>query len=76
MYTTAKVPPIRSLPEAMREIREKDPHTSITLRALRTWVADGTLPSIKIGVKTLIDMNVLLDFLSMMEYNHSDDIRT
>lgn len=70
------MPRMRSLPEAMREIKMQDPQTSITLRALRSWSADGTLPTIRVGVKRLIDMDKLLDFLSIKGYNQSDDIRT
>lgn len=57
-------PRMRTLPEAFRELKEKDPHTCYTLRALRTSVNNGELKCVKVGSKTLIDLDNLYEMLS------------
>ena len=57
-------PRMRTLPEAFRELKEQDPNTCYTLRALRSAVNSGALPFVKVGNKTLIDLDNLYKMLS------------
>lgn len=54
---------IRTIPTAVKEIRESDPNTSITEYFVRQLVIDGVIPSVKAGTKYLIDLDVLQDYL-------------
>lgn len=55
---------IRTLPQAIEEIKKNDPNTALTYNALRTWVNRGILPAVKAGHTYLIDLDVLEAFLS------------
>ena len=55
---------IRTLPKAVEECKEKDPHTCVTLNALRQWVRQGLIPSTRAGKNFLVDMDKLEVFLS------------
>lgn len=55
---------IRTLPKAVEECKAKDPHTCVTLNALRQWVRQGLVPSTKAGKNFLVDMDKLEAFLS------------
>lgn len=50
---------MRGIEEGFREIQEKDPHTALTKTALRRLVTTGQIPSVKIGTKYLIDLDVV-----------------
>lgn len=50
---------LRTIEEAARTIREKDPGTALTRTALRRWVISGELPSTKAGRKYLVDLDTL-----------------
>lgn len=51
------LPRIRTLPQAVKEIQAADPHSCITLNALRQWVKSGEVPSRKAGKNFLVDMD-------------------
>lgn len=55
---------IRTLPQAVKEMREADPGTCITLNALRCWVKSGAIPSTKAGKNFLVDMDALTLFIA------------
>lgn len=55
---------VRTISEAILELRAADPGTKITQTAIRRLVKNGDIPSVKIGAKYLINMEVLEDFLS------------
>ena len=59
------VPIMRTLPEAFAELKKADPNTSYTLRALRSAVKKGEIPSIKVGNKNLINLHNLYKSLNM-----------
>lgn len=59
------VPRMRTLPEAVAEIKKIDADTAITLTALRRMVKQGIVPSFSVGSKRLVCLDLLLD---MMEY--------
>lgn len=55
---------IRTLPQAVKEMREADPGTCVTLNALRCWVKSGAIPSTKAGKNFLVDMDELGLFIT------------
>ena len=61
----SKTPPrIRTLPKAYEEIKSLDSNTSFTMAALRNMCRNGEVPTFKIGNKTLLNLDMLLDTLS------------
>jgi len=54
---------MRTIREAFNEIISDDPNTALTPFALRTLVKKGTIPSVKIGVRYLLAMEALYEFL-------------
>lgn len=64
-----KTPRMRTLPKAYAEIKQIDPDTAITMRALRRMVKNGEIPTVNINSKKLINLDLLFDKLSC--YNDS-----
>ena len=61
----SKNPPrIRTLPKAFEEIKKLDSNTSFTMAALRNMCRNGEVPTFRIGNKTLINFDLLLDTLA------------
>ena len=59
-----KNPRMRTIPKAFEEIKQVDPDTDLTLRALRRMVSNGEIPVVRISNKVLINLDLLLDKLS------------
>ena len=57
-------PRIRTIPKAFEEIKKLDSNTSFTMAALRNMCQSGEIPTFKIGNKTLLNFDMLLDTLS------------
>ena len=57
-------PRLRTLPQAIAEIKSIDPETALTLRALRRMVDTGEIPTVSIASKKLINMDLLFAHLS------------
>ena len=55
---------MRTINEAAAWLREIDPETAFTPTALRRLVISGTLPSVRIGSKYLINLDTLEAFLA------------
>ena len=55
---------IRTIEQAYAEIKEKDPYTALSKYKFRSMVESGEIPSMKSGVKTLVDMDTLEKHLS------------
>ena len=55
---------MRTLPETAAYLKKQDPQTAVTLTALRRMVKNGELPSVTVGVKRLINIDVLISHLS------------
>lgn len=55
---------VRSIQEAYQMLKADDPESRITTSMLRRWVADGTIPCIRVGRKILLNYDVLLAYLS------------
>ena len=54
---------MRTIDAAAAYIAEGDAHTCLTKTALRRLCASGTLPTVRIGTKYLIDLDTLEAFL-------------
>lgn len=55
---------IRTMNEAIQEIKEADPRTCLTKSALRRLILTGKIPHTRIGRKILINMDVLERYLN------------
>lgn len=67
-----KIPRMRTLPEAVREIKRVDPDSALTLTALRRMVRVGQIPCVNIASKKLICLDALYELLGM--YTNSNVI--
>lgn len=54
---------MRTIDAAAAEIRAADPHTALTKTALRRLVVSGALPSVRVGTKYLLDLEILDNYL-------------
>lgn len=59
----SNVPRMRTLPEAVREIKNSDKNTALTVTALRRMVDRGEIPYIQVASKRLICLDTLLEIL-------------
>lgn len=59
-----RLPQMRTIPKAYEEIKKLDPDTCFTLRALRKLVSSGQIPTVKIQNKVLINLDLLIEWLS------------
>ena len=59
-----KLPRMRTLPNAYKEIKKIDPDTDFSMRALRKMVNNGEIPTVKIDNKILVNLDLLIEKLS------------
>ena len=59
------LPRMRTIKEAIKEIKLEDPHSCMTEHALRRFILDGTIPSVRAGGKYLINIDKLNEYLSV-----------
>lgn len=57
------MPRMRTIEQAAAELKSADPRTAFTKTALRQLIITGTLPSVRIGNKYLVCMEVLESYL-------------
>ena len=55
---------VRSIPETYQMLKADDPDSRVTVSMLRRWVADGTIPCIRVGRKILLNYDTVLSYLS------------
>ena len=55
---------MRTIPQVYKVIREDDPDSSISIRALRKFIADGNVPTVKIGGRVYVNLDLLLSKIS------------
>lgn len=58
---------MKTIPQAVKEIRESDPSCYIGETSLRRWVKEGKVKHVKTGATTLVNMESLEEFLSGRE---------
>ena len=58
---------LRSIKKAHDMIKEKDTDTAITLHTIRVWCKEGTVKCLNAGTKILVDMDSLLNHISMKD---------
>lgn len=64
------LPRMRTISEAIAELRRDDPQTAITPHFLRQAIATGQLPSVRAGRKILVNLDSLSSFLSQPTPEH------
>lgn len=57
------VPKMRGLKEAVEELHQQDGGSALSLYALRSLVASGEVPCVRIGRRVLVNMEVLYAYL-------------
>ena len=56
---------LRSIRKAFEIIKEQDKETSITMHTIRIWCKEGKVKCLNTGTKILVDMESLLNYISM-----------
>ena len=56
-------PRMRTAEGALAIIKESDPDTAVTLRYIRRLIATGTVASLPVGRKKLVNVDALIAFL-------------
>ena len=56
---------LRSIKKAFEIIKEQDSETSITVHTIRIWCNEGKVKCLNAGTKILVDMDSLLDYISL-----------
>lgn len=69
-----ELPKMRTAPEAIAMLKELDPETAFTLRALRRMMKNGEIPVVNIESQRLIDFNVLLEYLHRGTQSKADEV--
>lgn len=62
-------PKMRTVKQAMEELKRLDPCTAMTERALRRMIAENDIPFVAIGRKKLLNFDLLLAKLAGNTYN-------
>ena len=57
------LPKMRTPQNAIAELKKTDPDTEFTVRALRSLIHSGDIPSVRVGTKFLVNMETLYDYL-------------
>lgn len=55
---------MRTITEAIQEVKKADPQTAFTQTALRRMIKTGELPSFRAGSKYLVNLDILFDYLN------------
>ena len=58
---------LRSIKKAYESIKAQDNETSITIHTIRVWCKEGKVKCLNAGTKILVDMDSLLDYISMKD---------
>lgn len=63
------IPRMRTVSKAVSELKKLDPDTDFTERALRRMIAKKEIPTVLIGNKNLINLDLLIAKLACIDYN-------
>lgn len=58
---------LRSIKKAYDMVRQDDPETAITVHTIRMWCKEGKVKCLSAGNKVLVDMQSLMDYISIKE---------
>lgn len=58
------IPRMRTIQELVKEIKQLDNDTQITVSAIRRLVRENKIKSVRIGNKTLINLDYCIDYLN------------
>lgn len=61
------LPRMRTIPKAYAEIKALDSGTSFSMRALRRMVKSGEMPTVTVGNKQLINLDLLIQKISCFD---------
>ena len=67
----ATPPRMRTKDKAIAQIKADDPDTSFTRAALDRLVREGKLPAVRIGNKSLINYDLLLEVMTQGAYDET-----
>ena len=56
---------LRSIRKAFDVMKQQDNETSVTVHAIRIWCKEGKVKCLNVGTKQLVDLDSLLDYISM-----------
>lgn len=70
-----ELPPMRTIKQAIAEIKQADPNTPMSEWALRKLVVDGIIPSVKAGTKYLINMKILEEYMYKGTYSVKEETK-
>ena len=63
IHTSGTLPRMRGIKQAIAELKQTDPGTALTEKALRRLVLTKAIPSVRVGTKYLINLDTLYDYL-------------
>lgn len=72
--TYPKIPRMRTVPEAMKQIREEDPNTCVTLASIQDAIRKGRLTVVEAGNKKLINYDYLIKLLSSRQQAEGEPV--
>ena len=61
---TTRIPIVLTIKDAVKRIKEECPGTAISEHYIRQLIRDGVLPNLKAGNKQLINLDVLIEYLT------------
>ena len=63
VHKSGTLPRMRGIKQAIAELKQTDPGTALTEKALRRLVLTKAIPSVRVGTKYLINLDTLYDYL-------------
>lgn len=58
------IPKMRTVNEAAQELKQLDPNTAMSPYHIRRLCLDGVLPTVRAGKKLLLDLNLLIEYMT------------
>lgn len=58
------IPKMRTVNEAAQELKQLDPNTAMSPYHIRRLCLDGVLPTVRAGKKLLLDLNLLVEYMT------------
>lgn len=64
MHEKQQIPRMRTVSEAIQELKALDPSTAMTPYHIRRLCLNGVLPTVKAGKKILLDLDTLIEYMA------------